>query len=440
MERIVEVLKNHELGLFRVELEGLLEPEWRGQRLLRALRKLEQEGRVRFEGNTKARRYFAAQVVAARALPTSSEADAVLAALRRPLHERAPVSYRREFLDAYVPGKTFYLPAETRTRLAALGRTPEDAAPAGTYARKVLERFLLDLSWSSAALEGNTYSLLDTERLFQQGREAGGKTPTETQMLLNHKAAIEYLVDGPASLDERMVKSLHALLMENLLSSPLDEGRLRASPVQIGQSVYLPLANPPLLAECFAQLLATARAIEDAFECAFFLLVQLPYLQPFLDGNKRTARLAANIPFVLRNLVPLSFIDVPRDVFSSSMLAVYELNRIEPLRDVFTWAYERSTQRLGQVRTALGEPDVFRMKHREALRAVVRALVQGLVAPTRRRGFIEDFAARQVAAEDRERFALTAERELLALSEATFARYGLRPAEYEAWAAVHGSA
>ena len=155
----------------------------------------------------------------------SAEAREAIEGVRRPLPLRAPASYRREFLDAYVPGKTFYLPAATRERLAGLGLTADARAPAGTYARHILERFLLDLSWGSSALEGNTYSLLDTERVFRRGQEASGKSQVETQMLLNHKASIEFLVAEPStlSLDERTMKSLHALLTENLLGNVLDE-------------------------------------------------------------------------------------------------------------------------------------------------------------------------------------------------------------------------
>jgi hypothetical protein len=337
-----------------------------------------------------------------------------------------------------VPQETSYLPAGLRERLRAIGQTPAANQPAGTYARHVLERFLLDLSWNSARLEGNTYSLLDTERLLKAGASAEGKSAAETQMLLNHKAAIEFLVAEPAcaALDERTLKTLHALLLENLLGNRLDEGRLRATPVQISGSVYLPLANPQLLDECFRQVVLTARRIEDAFECAFFLLVHLPYLQPFIDGNKRTARLAANLPFVLHNLVPLSFVDVPLELFQRAYLAVYELNRVEPLRDVFAWAYERSAARLSQVRASLGEPDPFRLEHRQALRQVVAEVVRGRVAPGERRAFLERFADAQLPSAARAHFVAMAELEVEGLNEGTFARYGLRPSEFEAWAAL----
>ena len=180
--------------------------------------------------------------------------------------------------------------------------------------------------------------------------------------------------------------------------------------------------------------MVTARRIEDPFECSFFLLVHLPYLQPFIDGNKRTARLAANLPFVLHNLVPLSFVDVPLEVFQRAYVAVYELNRIEPLRDVFAWAYERSAKRLGQVRASLGEPDPFRLEHRQDLRRVVTELVRARVAPAARREFLERFADEHLAHAARAHFIAMAEIEVEGLNENTFARYALRPSEYEDWA------
>lgn len=420
-------------GLTRSELEA--RQSLRGQPLYRALKKLEAQGLVRAEGNTRVRRYFARGGVTAVApgeLPLSSGALEALALVKAPLTARPPVGYQRAFLDAYVPGKTSYLAPQTRARLAALGDTGEANAPAGTWARKTLERVLLELSWGSSALEGNTYSLLDTERLFKSGQSAEGKTVLETQMLLNHKRAIEFLVDAPV-LDARSLKSLHALLMENLLADPHDEGRLRSTEVRISGSAYVPLGNPAMIEECFLQIVETARRIDDAFECALFLLVQLPYLQPFIDGNKRSARLAANVPFLLRNLAPLTFVDVPRDVFSWAQLAIYEFNRVEPLADLFVWAYERSVRRLGVVRGSLGEPDPFRLKYREQLRTAVSEVVRARLRGEQQREALVRWAEGQLPLEDQPRFVAAAQRELSAVSEATFARYGLRPSEFAAW-------
>ena len=142
------------------------------------------------------------------------------------------------------------------------------------------------------------------------------------------------------------------------------------------ESLRRNLEVPQLVAECFDQILASAAAIADPFEQAFFAMVQLPCLQPFDDVNKRVSRLAANIPLIKENLSPLSFEDVPRDLYTEAVLGVYELRRVELLRDVFIWACERSAARYAAVRQSLGEPDPFRMRHRSALREVVGAVVR----------------------------------------------------------------
>ena len=411
------------------------------------------DGQIRFRGNTRARRYLALPRGAAALRPVddtvhaegfalSPESGEILRLLDVPASARAQVSYRRAFLDQYVPGETEYLPKALREYPASRGRTDDEQQPAGTYARRVLERFLLDLTWNSARLEGNTYSLLDTERLLTSGKGAEGKTATEAQMLLNQKVAIEVLIGAPgtpARLDERTVKTLHALLLENLLGNPLDEGRLRATAVQIGGSTYLPLANPQLIDECFRQVVLTAQRIEDPFERSFFTLVHLPYLQPFIDGNRRVARLVANIPLIERNRVPLSFVEVPRDVYQRAMLAVYEFTRVELLRDLYVWAYERSAARLGQVRTSLGEPDPFRLEHRAALREVVSNVVRELLPRGAWRQALQDYAEKNLPPAARARFVASAELDLETLNEVTAARYGFRPSEFEAWTKALGA-
>jgi hypothetical protein len=170
---------------------------------------------------------------------------------------------------------------------------------------------------------------------------------------------------------------LHGILANNLLADAGAAGRLRHIGVGIDGSVYHPLETPQVIEECFDQLLATASAIADPFEQSFFVMVQLPDLQPFDDVNKRVSRMAANIPFIRTNLSPLSFTDLPRELYTHAMLGVYELNRIELLRDAFIWAYERSAARYAAVRQSLGEPDPFRLKYRDALRAVVGEVVRG---------------------------------------------------------------
>ena len=365
----------------------------------------------------------------------SAAAKEIQRLVTRPPARRKPVGYDRSFLNGYRPNVSAYLSPALRRKLAALGRTSGEGLPAGTHLRKVMDRLLIDLSWNSSRLEGNTYSLLETQRLLELGENAEGKGAAETQMILNHKAAIELLADraGEIGFNRYTLRNLHALLAENLLPDPAAGGRLRAHAVIIGGSVFHPLEVPSEIEECFDQILATASAIEDAFEQAFFAMVQLPYLQPFEDVNKRVSRLAANIPLVQRNLGPLSFVDVPQYDYTQAVLGVYELKRVDHLRDVFEWAYERSCARYSAVRQSLGEPDAFRLRHRERLKEVVAAIVRDGMDKKAAAAFVRSEADKLPQAGDKKNFAEIAETELTSLHEGNFARYRLRPAEFAAW-------
>lgn len=368
-------------------------------------------------------------------IPLSAAAKEIKRRVARSRAVRKPVGYDFSFLDDYRPNVSAYLSPSLRRKLAALGRTTGEALPAGTHLRKVMDRVLIDLSWNSSRLEGNTYSLLETQRLLEQGESAEGKAAEEAQMIINHKAAIELLADHAAEIgfNRYTLCNLHALLSENLLPDPAAGGRLRTHAVAIGGSVFHPLEVPSAIEEYFDQILATASAIEDAFEQSFFAMVHLPYLQPFADVNKRVSRLAANIPLVQRNLGPLSFVDVPQSDYLNAILGVYELNSVDYLRDVFEWAYERSCARYSAVRQSLGEPDAFRLRHRDRLKEVVAAVVRDGMDKKAAAGFVRREADQLPEVNDRTRFAETAETELTSLHEGNFARYRLRPAEFAAW-------
>jgi Fic family protein len=371
-------------------------------------------------------------------VPVSQRGADIQAFLRRPPEARPVVAYRRVFLDAYRPNATSYLSTAERTHLMTVGRPSIEVQAAGTYAKNILNRLLIDLSWSSSRLEGNTYSLLDTKRLIDLGQEAEGKDRRETQMILNHKEAIEFLVTAAEDIgfNRFTILNLHALLANNLLDDPRSPGRLRTIIVGIDGSPYHPSGVPQLIEECFDEALAKAAAIEDPFEQAFFTLVQLPYLQPFDDVNKRVSRLAANIPFIKQNLCPLSFIDVPKDTYTEAMLGVYELNDVALLRDVFLWAYERSASRYAAVRQQLGEPDPFRLRNRAALKALIADIVRSGMDKKTAPAHIAKWVHDNIATADRERFRDIAESELVALHEGNFARYQVRPSEFARWQRV----
>lgn len=401
--------------------------------------RLEKIGQGRSTGyRVAARTELEREPAAEDVVPLSEEGAKVLAYVRQPIAARKPVGYNRSFLDRYRPNETCYLPHELRAHLAEVGDPAVGEAAAGTYAKRILNRLLIDLSWNSSRLEGNTYSLLDTRRLIDFGQEAEGHGQREAQMILNHKDAIEFLVASAEDIgfNRYTILNLHALLANNLLGDPSAVGRLRHIIVGIDGTTFHPLEVPAIIEECFDQLLAAAQAIEDPFEQAFFVMAQLPYLQPFDDVNKRVSRLSANIPLIQANLTPLAFTDVPGDLYARAMLGVYELNDVSLLRDVFAWAYERSAQRYAAVRQSLGEPDPIRLRYRDALRDIVREVVLGPLDRKAAGERIKVFAKDRVDPKDRDEFSAVTETELLGLHEGNFARYHVRPSEFEDWRQV----
>lgn len=366
----------------------------------------------------------------------SSEARRLRDIIRQQQGLRKSVGYRRAFLEKYVPNKTMYLPEKMRAHLHAVGQSAHMAEmPPGTYARQLLDRLIIDLAWNSSRLEGNTFSLLETDHLIAQGAGDDPVRAREAQMILNHKAAIEFLVETPNDLgfNRYTFFNLHAILSEGLLKNRDAEGALRLTPVGIGGTVYHPCNEPPVIEECFDLILKKAAAIRDPLECSFFLMVQMPYLQPFEDCNKRTSRLAANLPLIQKNMSPLSFVDVPVRDYTDGILAVYELNRVELLGDVFAWAYERSAGRYASIKQELGDPDPIELRYRMEIKDLVRDVVVRKLDKRAAAQAVQAWAHKNVTASDRPRFVECVEGRLLALREGSSARYRIRPSEFAAW-------
>ena len=450
MDQVLAIVKGFPQGAGIEDIEARLASPVTRRTLQRWLLVLIARQRLQKHGRARATRYLLPLIVdiAVRQpsmelataqvdvlLPLSTEGADVERHVRQPLQKRSPVGYERAFLDSYRPNESFYLPKPVRADLLVHGQAVGAHEPAGTYARQIAHRLLIDLSWNSSRLEGNTYSLLETERLIQEGEAASGKGALEAQMILNHKEALEFLIVSAEEIgfNRYTLLNLHALLSDNLLADPTASGRLRSISVGIGHTVFLPLEGPQRIDGCFQQVLDTAAAITDPFEQAFFAMVHLPYLQPFEDVNKRVSRLAANIPLIKRNLCPLSFVDVPQQTYVSAMLGIYECNRVALLRDVFVWAYKRSCARYSAVRQSLGEPDPFRLKNRQLITQAVGDVVRGKMDKSETVAFVQRYAQNQVPEQDRARLVEVIETQLLSLHEGSIARYRLRPSEYQVW-------
>jgi len=365
----------------------------------------------------------------------SPEATDIRDYLAKPFHLRKTVGYKADFLESYTPNKTFYLTEKQMDDLMVKGRGSGEDHPAGTYLRKVYDRVLIDLSWNSSRLEGNTYSLLETERLLAGGEDETGKSTRDRLMILNHKAAIEILADQADIIgyNRYTLLNLHAALAENLLPDEDMCGRIRDSRVGISGSVYHPLNVPQQIEDMFDLFLEKAEQIENPFEQAFFSMVHLPYLQPFEDVNKRTSRLAANIPMVKKNLSPLSFVGVPHEDYVRGILGVYEMNRIEYLRDVFLWAYEQSCAHYASVCQEIGDPDPLKFRYRELIKEGIVYVVRQHMDKLEAARWIAFKAGQEIPKPDQARFIEAVENGLRKLHIGSIARHRIRPSEFESW-------
>jgi Fic family protein len=360
----------------------------------------------------------------------SGEAVALLAQLSMPLGSRKPVSYERAFVDDYVPNESFLMPGALADALYAAGRA-QGQQPAGTVARKVLEQLLIDLSWYSSRLEGNRVSLLDTQALFEHGR--GDTNNPDITMLLNHKEAIEFMVDAvpEQGITVTVIRNLHGILMQGLLSDPLAAGAIRRRIVSIDGSVYHPTQVPVLLEQMLEQIVVRARLIRNPIEGAFFLWVNLAYLQPFEGGNKRTSRITSNLPLLLYNCAPLSFLDVEQSDYAYAMLGVYEQRSVALAVELFETTYRRSIEKYLAALGAFGTPDPIRARYREVLGEVIRRVVAGGgdSGP-------EAIASLRIQPVDLDAFTRLVEEELAHLAIYNCARYRLTATAVERWIAA----
>ena len=449
---IIHLLSEHSNGVAIGTLEARLHPSPARRTLQRLLQSLVKEGTVIKKGKGK-RTVYVLKSNAGKApapspsvistgdhgesyesfIPLAEESREILSYIRQPVSARKPVAYSGELLHIYVPGKSWYLNTVTRKNLEQIGKTGFETRPAGTYGRAIIDRLLIDLSWASSRLEGNTYSRLDTARLIQEGELAEGRDAIEAQMILNHKRAIELLVDDAEEVgfNRFTFLNLHGILSEGLMHDVSASGRLRTRAVEIGQSVYQPINVPQAIDEAFDTILDKADRIPDPFEQALFILVHIPYLQPFEDVNKRVSRLGANLSLIKKNLCPLTFLDVPERAYVDAILGVYELNRIELFRDVFVWAYERSTQQYLKVKDSLKEPDPLRIKYREQIHEIIGTIVREKKLSLRES--ITGYAASHVESADLEMFIDMAMDDLQRMHEGVIARYRIRPSEFRDW-------
>lgn len=269
--------------------------------------------------------------------------------LSRPPSQRASVAYNPKLLNDYLPNKTFLLSSQQLNSLKLVCDVSNEKSVVDStknYGR-VLSSLLIDLTYASSNLENVKISWLDTKTLIEFGEVPGGLSDKQVKVVLNHKAAINYMAENrhELSFTNRTLMDLHSLLIDNLLGDRSAIGALRKRVVIFDDSKYLPPDNPHLLREIFSEFCEKVNEIKNPYEQAFFAMTFVPYIQPFEDGNKRTSRISMNIPLIANELPPFSFTDMKKRDYMFGLLAFYERGNHQFLAKTFVSAYERSASR-----------------------------------------------------------------------------------------------
>ena len=344
---------------------------------------------------------------------------------------RTLTAYNEKFLEAYQPNQTYYLNASTRKNLFEMGSSTQSNQEPGTHLRTILDRFFVDVSSNSLRLDNFTVAPLAINGLLKCVFPAEEEIYYQNR-LLNYKEALSFLIETP-KIERTTILKLHGILSKGLLGNSLFEGSFRLTEApQSKPSAYRPLDDPFLIRKHFIQLINLAKKIKDPFEQAFFLIVHISYLQPFEGYNENISRLAANIPLINKNISPLSFVDVPEKTYDTALLAIWELNQVDLMRDVFIWGYERSCYLYATEQKSLKTPDPFRSKYQEKITSVIKQIVQEKM--DREKAF--DFLLLHpeiVPSDDLWKFMEVVQTELINLHQGNCQKYEIHLNEYTLW-------
>lgn len=206
-----------------------------------------------------------------------------------------------------------------------------------------MERLTIELSWKSSQIEGNTYSLLETERLFKEKEEAEGKPKEDAAMLLNHKYALDYILEHKGIAQEinlRLLEEIHSLLVQDLGVG----SNIRSRIVGITGTAYKPLDNEYQIKEAMERMCSIINARDNGFEKALLAVVLISYIQPFEDGNKRTGRMISNALLIGEGVCPLSYRSVDSIDYKKAMLLFYEQNNLAAFKQIFIEQIEFSVK------------------------------------------------------------------------------------------------
>jgi Fic family protein len=331
---ILEFLKNRPSASSKEVFEGLPSSSSYAT-VKRILAKLKEDGLVATLGTRKATKYAISPAYAVLE-PVNLETYYQRDIDERIIKRQFDFQLLREVLPAISilsVSETAHLQALQDTFLANVASLSESEY------MKEMERLAIDLSWKSSQIEGNTYSLLETERLIREKLTATGKTKDEATMLLNHKEALDFILENPDYLNPLRVSAIEDI--HRLLTKELGvDKNVRRRRVGITGTNYQPLDNEFQIMEALQDTCSLINAKTSVFEKALLALVLLSYIQPFMDGNKRTARIVSNAILIQYHHCPISFRTIDSVEYKKAMLLFYEQNNISSFKQIFIEQFE----------------------------------------------------------------------------------------------------
>ncbi len=258
---------------------------------------------------------------------------------------RSVCRYDINRLTGYTPNRDNLLNKEIQQEMRML--SDATIRKGETLNDRIFQRMILDFSWTSSKLEGNTYTLGETEELIQKSIHSENRTPYEALMIENHANAAKYIINYSRDIQITPIeiRGLHAMLSNGLLSDQRGCGTIRTNIIEIGQSAYHPESNPIIIQKQLNTICKKAAEIKNPFEQSFFLMLHISYLQPFIDINKRTGRTSANIPLLKNNLCPVSFYGIDKKLYIMGILEFYETGETHTISHAFLSSYKKSVQR-----------------------------------------------------------------------------------------------
>jgi Fic family protein len=333
-QKILELLQHNPDGLNRLELESQLAEasiELSKVTLLRDLNELLESKQIVVEGVGKSTKYL----FSAHSLVSYIDMKQYFS---KDIDER---SIKNQFnADVFKEFAGIFTDQELRS-LSTLNENYQkniQSLPQDIY-KKELERFVIELSWKSSKIEGNTYSLLETEALIREAKKAEGKTDDEAQMILNHKQAFDIIIEHSSDFKKLTVNNIFDIHQALIAKMNISAG-VRKNQVGITGTKYRPLANQWQLEDGLNELIRAISNLEYPFEKAFLAVSGISYLQAFSDGNKRTGRLLANAILMAHNWAPLSYRNVDEIEYKQAMLLFYEQNNLFHLKRIFIEQFE----------------------------------------------------------------------------------------------------